>query len=194
MDKTTSNAILPAPLTVATILSLDATGFAYADHDENTSTWQTDMTFNINPSLDGIAHASFAPAADFEDAADVWNNVSSSWWDFTRDDANGDIDIGAHSFGWLSSDLAKTTWVADSGVMAYATVEFNADKSFSDANVAQGWWSYDYKTAAIHEIGHVAGIHDHTEAAGSPMRAHIMVNAVDRVLSSPDIATIGGMY
>lgn len=78
--------------------------------------------------------------------------------------------------------------------MAYAAVEFNTDKDFRDVNVSQGWWSYDYETVAIHEIGHVAGIHEHTNTTSSPMRGHIGTNVVDRTLNSHDIATIGGMY
>ena len=197
MNKTTPNTtktMLFASLTTTIILPFNATIFAYADHDDNISTWQTDMTFDIKSSLNNISHASFTPATDFEDAADVWNNISSSWWDFTRDDADGDINIGAHPFGWILSDLAETSWVANGGTMAFAAVEFNTDKDFRDVNVSQSWWSYDYETVAIHEIGHVAGIHDHTETAGSPMRGHIPVNTVDRTLNSHDIATIGEMY
>ncbi len=54
--------------------------------------------------------------------------------------------------------------------------------------------SYDYETVAIHEIGHVAGIHDHTTTSSSPMIASISVNTVDRTLNSHDKATIRGMY
>ena len=179
---------------MAVIMSFSVMVLAYADHHENTSTWQTDMTFSIKPSLNDISHASFTPATDFEDAAGVWNDVPASWWDLTRDDINGDIGISARSFGWLSADLARTTHVANGGIMTFAAVEFNTDKDFRDVTISQGWWSYDYKTVAIHEIGHVAGIHNHTDTAGSPMRGHIEANLVDRTPSSHDIETIGGMY
>lgn len=167
---------------------------AFADHDDDTSTWQTEMTFDINSSLNNISHQSFTPATDFEDAANVWNDVSGSWWDFTRDDSNGDIAIGAHSFGWFSPTLAETTYITNGGTMSYADIEFNTEIDFRDVNVSQGWWSFDYETVAIHEIGHVAGIHEHTSSAGSPMQATLSHNTADRTLSSHDRTTIRGMY
>ncbi len=39
--------------------------------------------------------------------------------------------------------------------MSYAKLEFNSNKDFRDVNVSQGWWSYDYETVSIHEIGHI---------------------------------------
>ena len=167
---------------------------AYADHTSDTSTWQTDMTFDINSSLNGVSHQSFTPATDFEDTADVWNNVSGNWWDFTRNDSNGDIDIGAHSFGWFSDTLAEIRYLATEGTMFYAYVEFNTEIDFRDVNVSQGWWSYDYETVAVHEIGHVAGIHGHTSTSSSPMQAYLDINTVDRTLNSHDKSTIRGMY
>ena len=171
-----------------------STSIAFADHTSNTSTWQTDMTFDITSSLNNISHASFTPATDFVNSADVWNDVSSNWWDFTRDDSNGDIDIGSHSFGWFSTTLAETSYITSGGTMSYADVEFNTEIDFRDVNVSQGWWSYDYETVAVHEIGHVAGIHDHTTTSSSPMKATLSANTVDRTLNSHDESTIGGMY
>ena len=202
MDRTTSSittlvttrSALLAVLAAFVVLSLGAADLAHTDHGANTSTWPTDKTFYVKPSLDDIAHASFAPAADFEDAADVWNGMPSSWWDLTRSDAGGDVDVGAKSFGRFSYTLAETRYVANNGVMYLASIDFNTAIDFRDVSVSQGWWSYDYKTVAIHEIGHMAGIHDHTGTAGSPMRAYLEANAVDRTPSDHDIATIGGMY
>ncbi len=197
MNQTTSNTTritLLTSLAAVMILSIGAAVVAYADHDANTSTWSTDRTFYIKSSLNGISHASFTPATDFEDAADVWNDVSSSWWDFTRDDTGRDVGIGAKSFGWFSYTLGETRYVVHNGVMLSASVDFNTEIDFRDVNVSQGWWSYDYETVAIHEIGHVAGIHDHTGTGSSPMRSHISTNTVDRTLNSHDTATIGGMY
>ena len=96
--------------------------------------------------------------------------------------------------GWHISTLAETTWLDNGGYMLWAYVDFNSAKDFRDVNVSQGWWSYDYETVAIHEIGHVAGIHDHTATSSSPMIASIPVNTVDRTLNSHDISTIRGMY
>ena len=160
MTTKTMKTILFASL-ITTIILAFSIGDVFADHP-NTSTWQTDMTFDIHSSLNNISHQSFTPATDFEDAANVWNSVSGSWWDFTRDDSNGDIDIKSKSFSWFSSDLAVTTWYAHGGTMSYAKLEFNSNKDFRDVNVSQGWWSYDYETVSIHEIGHIAGIHGHT--------------------------------
>ena len=78
--------------------------------------------------------------------------------------------------------------------MSYAKLEFNSDQDFRDVNVSQGWWSYDYETVAIHEIGHIAGIHDHTSTSSSPMQKYIGVNHVDRTLNSHDKSTIRDMY
>ena len=64
--------ILFASLIAAFVIPLSGINNAFADHDD-LSTWQTDMTFDINSSLNNISHASFTPATDFEDAADVWN-------------------------------------------------------------------------------------------------------------------------
>ena len=86
--------------------------------------------------MDGISHVSFTPATDFVDAANVWNSVSSSWWDFTRDDTRGDIDIGARSFGLLSVTLAKTYIIATEDTMTFAIVDFNIWKDFRDINVS----------------------------------------------------------
>ena len=98
------------------------------------------------------------------------------------------------SFSWLSSDLALATWAAPNGVMAWAQLEFNSNKDFRDATISTGWWSYDFETVAVHEIGHLAGIHEHTETSGSPMVEYIGPNVVDRTLNSHDRATIRGMY
>ena len=186
--------ILFTSLIAAFVIPLVGINNAYADHDDNTSTWQTDMTFDIHSTLNHVSHASFTPATDFEDAANVWNNVSGNWWDFTRDDSNGDIDIKSKSFSWFSSDLAVTTAIPSDGTMTYAKVEFNSNKDFRDVEISQGWWSYDFETVAIHEIGHVAGIHDHTTTSSSPMQEYIATNTVDRTLNSHDKATIRGMY
>ena len=186
--------VLFASLTAAAILPLLGMQSALADHATDTSAWQTDMTFDINPSLNNISHQSFTPAASFEDAADVWNNVSGSWWDFTRDDSDGDIDIKSKSFSWISSDLALATYIASEGTMAYAKIEFNSNKDFRDVNVSQGWWSYDFESVAIHEIGHVAGIHEHTATSSSPMTEYLGVNVVERTLNDYDKATMRGMY
>lgn len=167
---------------------------AFADHTEDTDVWSTDREFDIQSSLDNVSHSSFTPATDFEDAADVWNAVSSSEWDFTRDDSSNDVEIGAWFMGWHISTLAETTWYDNGGYMQWAYVDFNSAKDFRDTNVSQGWWSYDYETVAVHEIGHVAGIHGHTTTSSSPMIATISTNTVDRTLSSHDESTIGGMY
>ena len=167
--------------------------YAFADHPD-TDVWSTDREFDIQSSLNNISHASFTPATDFEDAADVWNSVSNSWWDFTRDDSSNDVEIGAWFMGWHISTLAETTWYDSGGYMLWAFIDFNSAKDFRDVNVSQGWMSYDYETVAIHEIGHVAGIHDHTTTSSSPMIASISVNTVDRTLNSHDKATIRGMY
>ena len=192
--KNTTKAILFAFLTAAMILPFLMTDVALADHTSNTPAWQTDKTFDINSSLDGISHVSFTPATDFVDAANVWNGVSSSWWDFTRDDTRGDIDIGARSFGLLSVTLAKTYIIATEDTMTFAIVDFNIWKDFRDINVSPGRWSYDYESVAIHEIGHVAGIRGHTGTPSSPMNAVLPANTVDRTLNSHDISTIRGMY
>ena len=145
--------------------------------------------------MSNISHTSFTPATDFEDAADVWNDVSDNWWDFTRDDSRGDIDIKSKSFSWQSSDLAVTTVISNNAnTMTYAKVEFNSNKDFRDVSVSQGWWSYDYETVAVHEIGHVAGIPEHTAISSSPMQEYIAPNTVDRTLYSHDKAIIKGMY
>ena len=96
--------------------------------------------------------------------------------------------------GWHISTLAETTYYAPDGVMLYAYIDFNSAKDFRDVNVSQGWWSYDYETVVIHELGHVAGIHGHSLTFGSPMQKILAVNTVDRTLSSHDINTIKGMY
>ena len=96
--------------------------------------------------------------------------------------------------GFHIATLAETTYIAGSGVMYDAYIDFNSAKDFRDVNVSQGWWSYDYETVAVHEIGHVAGIHDHTSTSSSPMQAVLATNTVDRTLNSHDIATIEGMY
>ena len=78
--------------------------------------------------------------------------------------------------------------------MTYAIIEFNSNKDFRDVNVSQGWWSYDFETTAIHEIGHAAGIHDHTTTSSSPMQEYLASNTVDRTLNSHDRSTIKDMY
>ena len=154
----------------------------------------TSSTFDIHSTLNHVSHARFTPATDFEDSADIWNNVASSWWDFTRDDSNGDIDIRSSGMGWFTSTLAITNVIQSDGTMSWAQVTFNSDKDFRDARISTGWLSYDYETVAIHEIGHVAGIRHHTFTSGSPMSSYTQANHVDRTLSSHDISTIGSMY
>lgn len=145
--------------------------------------------------MNKVSHPSFTPATDFEDAASIWNGVSSSWWDFTRDDSSGDINIKARGFGWFSSTLARTTTIQTStGTMTYAQVVFNSDVDFRDVNVSSGWFSYDFETVAIHEIGHVAGIAQHSSTVGSVMRGYTPPNFVDRTLNSHDVWIIGWMY
>ncbi len=125
------------------------------------------MTFDPDSSLYHISHFSFTPATELEDAADAWNDVSGSWWEFTRDDDDGNIAISARSFGLFSLILAETITMSSNGVMAYASVEFNTPVDFRDVTISQGWFSYDFESVAVHEIGHVAGIHDHSAASGS---------------------------
>ena len=181
-------------VSVALVMASGGTGTVLGDHTDNTATWQTDMTFDIHSTLNHVSHASFTPATDFEDSADVWNNVASSWWDFTRDDSDGDIDIKSRGMGWFTSILAITNAIQSDGTMSWAQVAFNSDKDFRDARTSTGWLSYDYETVAIHEIGHVAGIRHHTSTSGSPMVSYIPANHIDRTLNPHDISTIGGMY
>ena len=75
--QTTKTVLLTSMLAVAVILSV-TNQYVFADHNASTSTWQTDMTFDIHSSMYHVSHYSFTPATDFEDAADVWNNVSGS--------------------------------------------------------------------------------------------------------------------
>ena len=186
----TTNTILFASLMA--VLLIPFTANAFADHPD-TSKWSTDREYDIQSSLNNISHPSFTPARDFGDAANVWNSVSNSWWDITRDDSSNDVRIGAWFMGWHITTLAETTYYTNNDVMYWAYVDFNSAKDFRDVNVSQGWWSYDYETVAIHEIGHVAGIHDHTETDSSPMVSYIPSNTVDRTLNSHDKATIGSM-
>lgn len=185
--------ILFTSLIALMLTPLIAMDNAYADHPD-TSNWSTDREYDINSSLWNISHASFTPDADFKDAAAVWNSVSSSWWDIRKDNSSNDIDIGAWFMGWHISTLAETTYIASNGVMYDAVIDFNSAKDFRDVNVSQGWWSYDYETVAVHEIGHAAGIHDHTSTSSSPMQETLSANTVDRTLNSHDRSTIGGMY
>ena len=78
------------------------------------------------------------PDKDFEDLADVWNDVSGSWWDITRDDSSNNVEIGAWYMGWHISTLAETTYIASNGVMYDAYIDFNSAKDFRDVNVSQG--------------------------------------------------------
>jgi len=178
---------------VLTVLLVPLTVDTFADHP-NISIWSSDREFDIQSSLTYVSHASFTPDADFEDAANIWNSVDSSWWDITRDDSSDDIKIGSWFMGWHTTTLAKTNYLTHNGAMQWAKVDFNNAKDFRDVTISKGLWSYDYETVAIYELGHVAGIHDHTETTDSPMNAHIPSNTVDRTLNAHDIATIGGMY
>ena len=117
-------------------------------------------------------------------------NVSGNWWDFTRDDSNGSVDIGSHSFGWFSTTLAQTDYATTGNRMDEASISFNTEIDFRDVNVSQGWWSYDFESVAVHEIGHVAGIHEHTTTSSSPMQQYHSTNTADRTLNSHDKATI----
>ena len=91
-------------------------------------------------------------------------------------------------------DRLPLAWIDNGPTMLWAELDYNSAKDFKDVNVSQGWWSYDFETVAVHEIGHVAGIHEHTTTGSSPMIATLGTNTVDRTLNSHDISTIGGMY
>ena len=181
---------------VAAIVTISGANTSFADHTTTLPEWTADQTYDISSSLDNVSHASFTPDTDFEDSIDVWNNVSTSWFDWTRNDSTGHVDVGSHSFGWFNTSLAETSmsWYASTNTMIDAPIEFNSDKDFRDVNVSQGWWSYDFESVAVHEIGHASGIVDHTTTDSSPMQATLATNTVDRTLNSHDISTIGGMY
>ena len=90
--------------------------------------------------------------------------------------------------------LLKQTNATTGNRMDEASISFNTEIDYRDVNVSQGWWSYDFETVAVHEIGHVAGIHEHTTTSSSPMQKYIATNTVDRTLNSHDRSTIRGMY
>ncbi len=181
---------------VTIIVTISGVNTSFADHTGTLPEWTADQTYDVSSSLDDVSHASFTPDADFDDSIDVWNNVSTNWFDLTRNDSTGKIDVGSHSFGWFSTTLAETEmeWLEPSMVMTDADIEFNTEIDFRDVNVSQGWYSYDFESVAVHEIGHASGIYEHTTTSSSPMQEFHSINTVDRTLNSHDISTIGGMY
>jgi len=109
---------------ILTVLLVPLTVNAFADHP-NISIWSSDREFDIQSSLTYVSHASFTPDADFEDAANIWNSVDSSWWDITRDDSSDDIKIGSWFMDWHTTTLAKTNYLTHNGAMQWAKVDFN---------------------------------------------------------------------
>ncbi len=72
-----------------------------------------------------------------------------------------------------------------------AWINFNDDYTFGNGSNPSG--AGDYKSIAIHEIGHLLKLNHHSSTS-SVIHDSIASNVIKRTLQSPEIIAIQGMY
>jgi len=191
--KTTTNSltILLTISVIAIVGILSTTEVTYAWHDFLTPSWgSATHTYKCFSSLDSLADSYVDECGDLEPSADYWNNVANSNWDLTES-SSGEVDMTGANLG-TGSTIARMTPTYSWGTIIDAKIEFNNQKSFTDA-AQTAINAFDWQTVAVHEMGHLLKL-NHNSESGSPLYSMLDYDEVRRALTSHDESVTAGKY
>lgn len=192
MNNKTKNVktIIPV-ITLALIASFSITGFESA-HAVVGGTWasatQNYYCYSTLSNIDTTANVS--ECSDLSVAAGVWNQVSSSNWDFTNHASYSSGDVVIYPSG--SSQYLAIVSPVPSGTITYANMWISTQYTYGNHALGDSG-VYDYHTMAIHEFGHVAGLL-HTSWPWSVMVDSQGTSDQRLSLDWTDVVDIQGMY
>lgn len=181
-----ARAALPAFVIVAMIIAVGAGEPAYAAFKG--TTWISGTQYyKCVSSLSSIDNDVIDPCPDFQKAADLWNKVDQSAWSLTG--STSGINIGAEDLEPMRTIARASTFGWPFHITAW--INFNTDHAFGNGPTPAG--SFDYKTVALHEIGHLLRL-NHRPDTSSIMHQSLSPNTVKFQLANPEIAAIQEMY
>jgi len=175
-----------ASLIAALIIPLS--GMAYAS---TYGSWTTpDHDFYCTSSLtNNLFHTgNISVCGDLTTAADKWNSVWFSDWDFTSGTISADVPVYACNIGDLGyfQPIGSGTTITGGWVCISENYEMG-DVPAGDSN------SIDYITLLIHEFGHVPGL-SHSTTSGSVMEDAQGTGDVLHNLHWTDQLDLQGLY
>lgn len=177
---------------IASVGIVSSASVSFGWHDFATPKWSSPThTYKCDSSLNSMADSTVNECGDLSTAANEWNRVSSSNWSLTKS-SNGEIDVSAANLG-SGTTLAMMTPTFSWITIVDAKIEFNTQKSFTDVARNSGSDSFDWKTVATHEMGHLLKL-NHNGDTGSPMYPTLDEDVQRRSLTSHDKQAIQGKY
>jgi Ca2+-binding RTX toxin-like protein len=140
-------------------------------------------------SFSGFLTGDFVTAT--REAFDAWEAVADIDFVEVSDSSGVDIRLGFDAIDGSSGVLAQAFFSFVGVTLVESTIGFDNAENYvvGDGNVGAG--NVNYKTVAIHEIGHAIGI-SHSEVSPAIMQAFIDDNV--NVLQSDDIAAAQFLY
>ena len=178
---------------IASVGIVSSASVSFGWHDFATPKWSSPThTYKCDSSLNSMADSTVNECGDLSTAANTWNSVSSSNWSLTKS-SNGEIEISGANLG-SGTTIAMMTPTFSWFNIADARIEFNTQKSFTDVARNSGSDSFDWKTTAIHEMGHLLKLNHDSGDTSSPMYPTLDEDVQRRSLTSHDIRAIQGKY
>lgn len=184
-------AIILTLIAATLVFATGTVNSAFALHDLFQPKWATAThTYKCTTSLNSINGDLYTvPCGDLATAANVWNGLPNSLWSLTVS-STGQIPIGSASLG---TDIIAQTTVTGNPITS-ASIDFSNTRTFSDVLQSHSTTRIDYKSAAIHEMGHLLHLAHEPFDSSSPMWYLLPAGTVKRTLTSHDKDAIAGMY
>jgi len=177
---------------IASVGIVSSANISFAAHDWYTPSWNTPThTFQCLSSLYTLGDLTVSECTDFGLATDYWDDVTDSDWNLYYS-SSGEVELSGANLG-TGSTIALTTLTNNWGTITDAKIEFNNQKSFTDASVTS-LSSYDWQSVSVHETGHLLNLGEEWLNTDSPMYWDLGYDEVRRALEPHDIAAIQGKY
>lgn len=154
-------------------------------------TWSLATTnFPEQPfAFSGVISGDFVTAT--RQAFDAWEAVADIDFVELSDSASSDIRLGFDSIDGSSGTLAEAFFSFIGVTLVDSTIRFDSAEDFVVSDGNAGGDTVNFKTVAIHEIGHAIGI-SHTSVSPAIMQAFIDPDV--NTLQSDDIAAAQFLY
>jgi len=178
----------------------DFNGYKWWSTSHGDSANDIPVTYHINPNTTDCTGEDTA----VENGFNTWENVSTSYMDFTRGTNTTDTDYGTYDgnniIGWgtsLSSSTIGlcTTWYNSSSMRILdSDIEFNDDYEWNTSG-APTTSEMDVQNIATHEIGHFCGLADNYSYSDLTMYGYADYGEIKkRTLTTADEQCISYVY